>query len=92
MAVLRVIDVQREPIYSQGMEGNTVDERAMHQWFVLISEKERREMVAGIPGCYTFGAVGMLQRLPVAAQEKVRAAYVLHLEEVARLEEAHPEN
>lgn len=67
-----------------------INEREMHQWFVLISEKERREMIADVPGCFTFGAVSMLQRLPKAAQDKVRAAYAIHLEHVAELERLHP--
>jgi hypothetical protein len=67
-----------------------MDERAMHQWFILISEQERREIVAGIPGCMTFGAVSMLQRLPDAAKLAARDAYASHLKLVADLEAAHP--
>jgi hypothetical protein len=67
-----------------------INNREMHQWFVLISEKERRDIVAGEPGCFTYGAVSMLQRLPKPAQEKVCAAYAAHLEHVAELERLHP--
>ena len=66
-----------------------MDERQMHQWFILISEQERRKIVAGIPGCMTFGSVAMLQRLPEAAKLAARDAYARHLKLVADLEAAH---
>jgi hypothetical protein len=78
-----------EPTYEQ-MKAMQDAERAIHQWWIMISEKERRDMVAGIPGCYTYGAVNMLQRLPAPAQDKVREAYARHLIHVAELEAAHP--
>jgi hypothetical protein len=72
------------------MEGKTMDERQMHQWWILISEKERRDMISDTPGCYSYGAIKMLQQLPEDAKAKVRAAYTAHLERVAELERLHP--
>lgn len=46
-----------------------MDERAMHQWFCMISERERLAIVAGIPGCHEFGATKMLQRKPRSWQQ-----------------------
>lgn len=67
-----------------------MDERAMHQWWVLTDEKTRRDLVAGEKDCYSYGAVKMLQQLPAAVQAKVRTAYAAHLEDVARLEALYP--
>jgi len=65
--------------------------RAMHQWWILISEDQRREIVEGISGCWTYGAVAMAQRLPEEAQAKVRAAYAENVTRAAELEAQHPE-
>lgn len=67
-----------------------MDERQMHQWFCMISERERLDIVAGIPGCSEYGATKMLQRMPDAAKLAVRDAYARHLKLCADLEAAHP--
>jgi len=69
-----------------------MDERAMHQWFCMISEADRADIVAGIPGCREFGAIKMLQRMPEAAKQAARDAYARHLKLCADLEAAYPED
>jgi hypothetical protein len=64
----------------------------MHQWWTLISEKERQEIVKGIKGCHNYGATIMLQAMPQEGKDAVRIAYANHLQHVLELEAAHPEH
>lgn len=68
-----------------------MDERKMWQWWTLISEAERRDVVAGIHSCTEYGSVVSENRMPDAGKLAVRDAYARHLKLVADLEAAHPE-
>jgi hypothetical protein len=65
-------------------------ERAMHQWWILISERERQDTVKGIRGCLEYGCTVTVQRMPDAGKMAVQDAYAQHLKRVADLEAAHP--
>lgn len=67
-----------------------MNEREMWQWFTLLPESERREIVQGISGCLSYGAVSMPARLPDAAKDAVRGAWAKHLVRVAELEALYP--
>jgi hypothetical protein len=65
-------------------------ERIMHQWWTLISERERQDTVKGISGCLQYGCTVNVQRMPDAGKLAVRDAYAGHCKRVAELEAAHP--
>jgi hypothetical protein len=65
-------------------------DRLMHQWWTLLSEKERGDIVKGIKGCHDYGATIMVQRMPEAGQNAVREAYAEHMVRVAELEAKYP--
>lgn len=65
-------------------------ERAMHQWWTLISERERQDTVKGIRGCLEYGCTVTVQRMPDAGKLAVRDAYARHCKLVADLEAKHP--
>lgn len=65
-------------------------ERAMHQWWTLISERERQDTVKGIKGCLQYGCTVTVQRMPEAGKLAVMGAYAKHMKVVADLEAAHP--
>jgi hypothetical protein len=67
-------------------------DRAMYQWWTMLSERERQETVKGIKGCLQFGLTFYVQRMPETGQTAVRQAYARHLEWVAKLEAEHPES
>ena len=65
-------------------------ERLMHQWWALISERERQDVVKGIRGCLQYGCAVTVQRMPEAGKQAVQDAYTRHLKHVADLEAKYP--
>jgi hypothetical protein len=65
-------------------------ERLMHQWWTLISEKERQDTVRGIRGCMQYGCAVTVQSMPDAGKQAVQDAYARHLKHVAELEAKYP--
>ncbi len=65
-------------------------ERAMHQWWILISERERQDTVKGIRGCLEYGCTVTVQRMPEAGKQAVQDAYAKHCKHVAELEARYP--
>ena len=63
-------------------------ERAMHQWWTLISERERQDIVKGIPRCLEFGCTVTVQRLPEGGKTAVKEAYARHCKHVEMVEKA----
>ena len=63
-------------------------ERAMYQWWTLLSEQERQRILKGIPGCLKFGLTQT--KLPEAGKQALIEAYAKHLLWVESLEAAHP--
>jgi len=63
-------------------------ERAMYQWWTLLSEQERQRILKGIPGCLKFGLTQT--NLPEAGKQAIVDAYAKHRLWVEELEAAHP--
>ena len=72
------------------MEQDYRELQEMWQWWALISEAERREIVQGIAGCTEYGCVRSTNALPGAGRHAVRMAYARHQKLMADLEAAHP--
>lgn len=62
------------------------DKQAMAQWWSMLPESKRAEVVAGIPAAKEYGLTRTLQSMPANAVECVVAAYSDHLAWVASLE------
>lgn len=67
-----------------------MNDTQMWQWWTVISERERREIVSGIRGCMEYGCTVSPHKLPEAAKLAVRDAYARHLKVVADLEAKYP--
>ena len=63
-------------------------EQEIYQWWALISEAERREIVASVPGCIEYGSVRSTNALPEEGRRRVRVAYARHQKLMADLESA----
>lgn len=67
-------------------------ERAMAQWWVLLSEQGRQTIVKGIPRCLEYGCTVTMQRLPDAGKLAVQTAYAKHRKAVDELEATFPDD
>lgn len=65
-------------------------DRLMHQWWTLLSERERQKVVNGIRGCLEYGCTVMVQRMPDAGKQAIKDAYGRHLKHAAELEAKYP--